>query len=247
MKINIVSKDPRYALVKEHLCRQGSVARVCLPCEIDECDCLLLSVKKELDISELELIFSRIKKETIVLCGSDERIDKLFNGKIINYSKNSDFVVKNAYLTAEATVSFLHSITKESFNKKRIFISGYGRIGKELCRILKALGSGVFCYARRQETREQMRLDGVNYAPIERCIECDIVINTVPSVIYYKELIDKIPKTTTIIELASLPYGFANMERVILGSGLPGKILTSSAADIIFDTICDILSLTKKE
>ena len=67
------------------------------------------------------------------------------------------------------------------------------------------------------------------------------------SVIFKKELIDIIPKETCIIDLASSPYGFENMECVHLASGLPGKILSNSAARVVFDTIIDILSEARKE
>lgn len=246
MKINIVSKDERYRLVKEQLCDKGLFSQICTKESVDECDFLLLSVKDEFSEGELIEILSKINKETVVLCGDNKKIDKLFNGKIIDYSKG-DFVIKNAYLTAEAAVSFLHSITKDTVRGKKVFISGYGRIGKELSKILKALGSRVFVYARRKETRSEISDDGMEYSPLEGCIECDIIINTVPCVIYPIALINRIPKKALIVELASQPYGFENMERVILASALPGKILPVGAASVVFDTIYNVLSETEEE
>lgn len=246
MKINIVSKDERYKLVNEHLCNEGICSKLCDVESVDKCDFLLLPLKDELENNELERLLLKIDKETVVLCGNNQKIYEMFEGKIIDYS-NDGFVIENAYLTAEAAVSFLHNLTKDTLKGKKVLVSGYGRIGKELCRILKAFGSTVFAYARREEVRMQMIKNGVAYIPLEKCAECDIILNTVPNVIYSSSLIDTIPHDTLIVELASQPYGFENMNRVILASGLPGKILPVGASFLVFDTVFNILSQMDKE
>ncbi len=245
MKVNIVSADERYRFVKELLCKEGVFAQICSANNVDECDFLLLSVKSELSDSELEEVFNRIDKDTAVLCGNDKRISALFNGEIINYSNDNDFLLKNANLTAEAAVSFLHATTKNTLRDKKVFISGYGRIGKELSRILKSLGSLVFAYARRKEVAEEMEKDGIENAPLEKCTECDIIINTVPSVIYSKELTSRIQKDTVIVELASAPYGFECLDGVKIAAALPGKILPYGAAKVVFDTAYNIIKQAK--
>ena len=242
MKINIVSSDQRYKIVSELLCESGHEAKICAPGEVDGADYLLLSVRRELTDSELRRVFSKINKETVVLCGEDERIDELFNGKRIVYSKDGDFLQKNANLTAEAAVSFLHSLTKDELRGRTIFISGYGRIGSLLCKHLINLGSLVSVYARREEVREQILKAGACSAHLDECVKADIVINTVPYPIFTKELIAKIPKDAFIVELASHPYGFESMERVVLASGLPGKILPIGASRAIYDTVIKFLS-----
>ena len=247
MKINIVSSDERYKLAKDLLNEKGYEARLCTPDNVDECNCLLLSVRRELSDDELEKVLTRITKETVVLCGDDERIEKLFDGKIINYSKDSDFLLQNARLTSEATVSFLHNCTKDELWGKTVFVSGYGRIGRELCRILKSLRCTVLAYARREDVRWKIQNDGVIPTKLCDCKNASIIINTVPCQIYTQEIIDEIPKDALIVELASKPYGFANMNRVILGSALPGKILPIGASKVVCDTVCKILSETEKE
>ena len=247
MKIDIVSTDQRYKVVCGLLCECGYDARICAPSEVGGADYLLLSVRKELSDGELKGVLSKISKETVVLCGDDERIDRLFNGKIIVYSNDSDFLLKNANLTAEATVSFLHSLIKDELRGRTVFVSGYGRIGRTLCKHLSEFGSSVFVYARRNEVRAQALKDGACPLSIDECVKADIIINTVPSPIFSKDLIEQIPKETFIVELASLPYGFESMERVVLASGLPGKILPIGAARAIFDTVTKILSQAETE
>lgn len=247
MKINIVSSDQRYKIVCDLLCENGYDAKICAPNGVDCASCLLLPVRKELSEKELEQVFSRINKETVVLCGEDERIDRFFCGKKIVYSQNCDFLQKNASLTAEATVSFLHTITKDELKDKIVYVSGYGRIGRLLCMNLKSLGSEVFAFAKREEVRAQMLKDGICPLPLEEAYKSDIIVNTVPFPIFTDEHIGKIPKKVIMVELASSPFGFENMDRVVLASGLPGRILPKGAAKVIYDTITKILSETEKE
>ena len=92
-----------------------------------------------------------------------------------------------------------------------------------------------------------MEKEGVSYLPLDRAGECDIIVNTVPSKIFNDQIISSIPKEACLVELASSPYGFSNMERVYLASGIPGKILTVSAARAVLDTVVNILSTIGKD
>lgn len=242
MRISIVSKDPRYIVVNELLKEKGFNSCVCTPDLLDSSDYLILSVRNELTDDELKDVFSKIDNDTIVLSGNKTSIECFFDGQIIEYSQKEEFLQRNAYLTAEATIPYLYSLTRDTLLGKSVFVSGYGRIGKHLCRLLKALGCKVLAYARREEVGAQINEDGYEFAPIESCVQCDVVINTVPFNIFTKELIANIPSKTYIVELASYPFGFENMERVNQGGGLPGRVLPSGAAQAVFDTINKILS-----
>ena len=247
MNICIVSRDKRYVKVNELLLANGYNSVLCTNCDILPCDVLILSVRDELTDTELEHLFSQIAKKTIVLCGNSKRVKEHFDGTIIDYSLNEEFLQANAYLTAEATITYLHSVIQESIQGKNIFVAGYGRIGQHLCKILALFGAKVCVYARRYEVKKLVEINGFINADLKDCINNQIIINTVPSVIFKKELIDTIPNETCVVDLASSPYGFENMECVHLASGLPGKILSNSAARVVFDTIIDILSEARKE
>lgn len=247
MKINIVSKDQRYIKVNELLLQRGYDSFICSLDTYTGCDCLILSVANELTDVELKELFAKTDSKTTVLSGNKQRIEKYFSGKIIDYGKEEAFLQKNALLTAEGTISYLHSLTKASLNNKKIFISGYGRIGKALCPILEALGAQIYVYARRKEVRKEIVSQGYISAELNCSTKCDIVINTVPAHIFSKELILNIPRDTFIVDLASYPYGFEDMERVNVASALPGKILPTSASHLVFDTIDNILSEAGKD
>lgn len=247
MRFNIVSTDARYSLVCDLLNEIGYEAKVCTVNSCDDCDVLILSVRNELSDIELSLLFSKVRKDTLILCGNKENAERHFKGKIIDYSQREDFLLKNAYLTAEGTISYLHQITKESLKNKNVFVCGYGRIGKELCKLLRSFGCNVYGYARRVEVIKQMECDGVHYKPIEKSYECEIIINTVPCNIFTNGITKKFSKGNYVVELASYPYGFENMDNINLASGIPGKILPVSAANVIFDTIISILSTEERD
>ena len=247
MKINIVSNDSRYFIVNQFLTSEGYDSNICTLENCEECDVLVFSVRFEIDDDNLKALLSRLDEKTLVLCGNNKTIFESFCGKAIDYSRNDIFVQKNAHLTAEGTISYLHSLTKESLLGKKVFVCGYGRIGKALCVLLEALGATVYSYARRQEAIKEMTDNGIIYLPYEKGRICDIIINTVPQNIFTKSIIDKIPKNRVLVDLASPPYGFEDMSRVNVAGGIPGRILPISGAGVIFDTIKSILSLNGKE
>ena len=247
MNICIMSSDKRYIKLRELLCKKGYTVELITDNKIPTCDVIILSVRNEYSDEELRYIFSQVSKEATVLCGNSERIKRFFSGCVIDYSINEDFLKANAYLTAEATVSLLHNLTEDSLYSKNIFIAGYGRIGKSLCKILSHLGASVHVYARRNEVKQLVEADGFCSSDLDDCVNCQIIINTVPSIIFTNDLICRIPNEAYLIDLASSPYGFENMQRVCIASGLPGKVLTNGASKVVLDTILCALSFTGKE
>ena len=247
MKIRIVSADKRYIKVNELLLQRGYDSFISSYEDRCGCDCLLLSVRDELKDEQLRQLFQSIDKKTTVLCGNGERIKGYFSGKVIDYGKDSDFLLKNAVLTAEATLPYLYEATNASLFEKRIFVAGYGRIGKALCKLLKSMGMQVEAYARRAEVVAEMRDDGVAFADLSEGCRSEIIINTVPFKIFTGDIMARIPEDTQIIDLASAPYGFEDMTKVKIASGLPGKYLPVSASAAVFDTVCKSLSSNESE
>ncbi len=240
MKIDIVSRDKRYAYLNQMLTENGFNSNLAMPDEAQEANVLILSVRDELTDSELKQALNNLSPQALVLTGNGERIKKYYDGRVIDYSKNEDFLLKNAYLTAEAMVSLWHSVVCESPSGKRILICGYGRIGKYLAKIFSSLRAKIYIYARREEVREQIKKDGYTPVLLDFSSQADSVFNTVPSLIFSSAQIEKIPLGTLLFELASKD-GFEDTQRVIFAKGLPGKILPLGAGRAIYDTILPFL------
>lgn len=240
MNIDIVSRDKRYFYLNDFLCQAGYNSRICKPNEVDYPNILILSVRNELTDKELEEVFTKTSTETIVFSGTENRIKEYFTGKVIDYSKNEDFLEKNAYLTAEAMLTIWHSKLEESPKGKSILISGYGRIGKHLARIFSNMGATIYIYARRKEVREEIKKDGYTPVLLDFSKNVDAIFNTAPAQIFSNEIISKIPPNTQIFDLASV-CGFEKQDRVKFALGLPGKILPKDASRAIYDTILPFL------
>lgn len=237
MKINIVSTDKRYMYLSQLLLSDGHDVKITTCDRVDDCDALILPLRQESSDSQLEDMLKRIDSNTLVVSGYSDKIKELFDGMVFDYSGSEMLLQGNAYLTAEATIPVVLENTEKSLDGMKLFVSGYGRIGKILCRLFSSLGAKVFAYARRDEVKGEILADGYSYAAIEYAPKCDVIINTAPAVIYSKQLIDEIPTSSTIIELASYPGGFENTERVVKATGLPGKLLPKSASKHIYDAI----------
>lgn len=248
MKINIVSRDKRFEYVNSILKGLNYCSEIVTADKVNECDALVFSPARELSDLEISTALSRIKSNTVVFSGGVEGIKKFTHNKVIDYSFNNErFLVENANLTAEATVSYIHTLTKQSVRNKRILICGYGRIGRFLAEILSSLGAHICVFSRRSYVLKEILEQGYEAIALDGAVCVDIVLNTTPEVLFKSELIDKIPNTTYLIELASSPGGFEKTERVNFASSLPGKILTRSAGELMAEAIHSVLLSTRKD
>lgn len=245
MVINIASRDKRYILLNEMLKARGYESALVEGEGAKDADVLILSVRRELDDNALDELFGALSKKTVVLSGNAHLLSERYGREVIDYTEGEEFLQKNAYLTAESCVSYLHSLSGEALRGKKFFISGYGRIGKHLAKILCTFSEKIFIYARRQEVRAEIENDGFIPSSLDTACECDYVLNTVPYPIFSDTLISKIPKESYIVELAS-SCGFESTERVSFALGLPGKILPASAARVIYEAILPYLEKERK-
>ena len=232
MKINIISNDKRYYYLNEMLKNKGYESKICKIYDEFNADVVILPVKKEHSDLELFELFDRLDKNTLLLSS--------YGKNNINYAKSEGFLKKNAFLTAEGALCLYYNEIKQTLFYKKIVILGYGRIGKYLAKMLKNQGAAVFVYARRDEVKTEIALDGYNVVELQEINDVlpFAIFNTVPQEVF-------VERTDAFkIELAS-KSGFKYRENVINGSGLPGKLFPKSAAKIIYDEIIPIL--TSKE
>ena len=151
----------------------------------------------------------------------------------------------NADLTAHIACALLTSKYQVyPLSKKKILVCGYGRIGKELCRLLRNEGARVVAAARRPEVQREImaQCDGVlNIYDLEQNIcDFDVVFNTVPSPVISRRELRNVNDHALLIELASYPYGIdleeAEQQKVaaFLEAGLPGKYMPDLEARNMF-------------
>ena len=184
-----------------------------------------------------------------------ESADAVFGGMsdekwLRDYYKREELVIKNAHITAECAVSLVQNELLSPVCGKKILIIGFGRIGKELSRLLRAMGADISVSARRAEHKAMIEAMGCRALNTNRLSgstsDFDVIINTVPERVVFAETIDETKASCLFIELASEPYGIdgeyaKNVRRYVLASGLPGKMMPLGAAEAIRDTIYNML------
>lgn len=167
--------------------------------------------------------------------------------QIYDYMKSSAVAIWNAVATAEGAIC--EAIRRSPYNlyQHTCLVVGYGRCGKVLADRLTNLGATVIVSARSSEKRA--------CAEVSHCLSlteatdlstCQWLFNTVPAPIVDKSLIDRLPDTAVIIDLASAPGGcdlaYCAQKGLdaALYPGLPAKYAPKSSAEIIFQRLNEI-------
>ena len=121
-----------------------------------------------------------------------------------------------------------------TLNGSNVIVTGYGRIGKYLSRLLSALGATVTVFARKQTDFALIKAAGLTpasylYLP-DAAMKADALYNTVPARIIGRDALEAL-RGGLIIDLAASPFGCDLSEaaeaevRVIRAGGLPGKVV----------------------
>lgn len=193
---------------------------------------------------------------------------KVFGGVIISsiekYVKNGDFlffdyyrddfIIPNAYLTAEGAIKAFLENSLKSINRSKCLVMGYGRIGKLLCRILKNFGANVTACARNIKDKALVDISGYRFintnkiANDESLPSYDVIFNTIPAAVIDKNVLAKLSPESIIIDLASEPGGVDKTSakkmniKIFHELGIPGKYFPKSAGEITKKTIYQIIT-----
>ncbi len=242
-EISIISSDERYAALNGMLLEKGFNSSICTVDTLKNPDILILPIKSTLCDEEFSRIFQNLKRSAFVFCGDCERVRNYFAGRIIDYSKDEAFLDRNAYITAECTISIILGRLKKSLSESKCAVIGYGRIGKHLCKMLMALNCFVTAFARREQSRKEAVENGLDAKEISELLndDYDIIINTAPSKIISRDTSNKIPKKCIVIDLASMPGGFEDESYPERALALPGKMMPISAGRAIFDFVYEYI------
>lgn len=200
------------------------------------------------DEAKLSDLFSQ---NQLVIGGmmSDEMKENLeeFEIKYIDYFDSESYVLKNAYLTSQGAVKLLFDNASDYLVGKHVLVTGFGRIGKSLALMLKAIGLKVYVVARRDEAladASSLGFDVFRFSQLKSTLfYFDYIFNTVPSTVFSEKDIERIGNDTIYFELASKPYG-ADKEfferygkKHILAAALPGRFYPKAVAENIFSFI----------
>lgn len=174
-------------------------------------------------------------------------IKKLFSeNKIYDCYSREDFQLLNAVPTAEGIAEIALRELPVTVNGATVVVFGFGRTGKAIGELFKAMGADVIIGARRASVLAEVEKRGFKTVNISDDFDIPekigMAVNTVPAEILSEKHLIQL-KGCLYAEAASAPYG-TDLEKaraagvnVILASGLPGKIAPESAGEIIAKTI----------
>lgn len=202
-----------------------------------------------------EEIFDKMKSGQIFIAG---RINKkiidmgIARGiKIIDILEQEQMAILNAIPTAEGAIQLAMENLKTTLHSSNILVTGYGRIGKVLTSMLKGFGANIFVTFRNQQ--DYANIKTLNYTPLSYenlnnfLPTMDLIINTVPNMIFDKSNLKYINHDCFFIDLASKPFGIDFEEskkeglNVIWAPSLPGKVAPITAATYIIETVNNII------
>ncbi len=188
-----------------------------------------------------------LENKTIFVGNMPEDIQEILKQKqneVIDFMKKEEFAVLNAIPTAEATIEIILKNTNKILQGSHCLILGFGRIGKVLAHKLQGLSVNVTCMITNEVEKAWATAYGYQTTTIEKLQnyytkikQYDIIINTIPKIIFKEEL-KEIKKETLVIDLASKPYGIdrkiVEEENInfIEALGLPRKISTNDISKI---------------
>ncbi|MBR2151891.1 MAG: dipicolinate synthase subunit DpsA [Clostridia bacterium] len=268
---NILSKNGHichiYGLEKAEGIYENVIKADAISAAIKGCDGVILPVPVSKDgikiiapFSDDDIylaeVFCAADKNTSVFGGMVSKnlmeIASLRGIKIYDYMDDEKVKIKNAELTAEGALEIAINRTKHSIFGSNILVCGYGRIGKFIAKYLKALGGNVTVTSRNDDTLTEGLLHGysaINTKKIHTGIEkYNLIINTVPTLIFDEMILKKCKNDVKIIDLASAPGG-VDFEKaktlgvdVIHALSLPGKTAPKTAAKIITNSILEKLN-----
>lgn len=190
---------------------------------------------------QLAVIAARYPASAYLLGGMDAAAQELLAGRrVIDLLMDEAFLVYNALLTAQGAVCSFLKDSETALCGTRCVVTGYGRIAKLLCGLLKAHAAKVTAVARKYSDLEVIRAEGMTALHMTSLAyalrRADVVFNTVPERIFGEEELKSIPEAARVIELASPPYGLDISRAKELGldvrieAGLPGRYFPVSAA-----------------
>ncbi len=202
---------------------------------------------------EKELIFNKNLKSKITFGGITPNLEsytKKYGFCIKNYYIE-EFILQNALITAESAIQIALEKSKIILNNSKCLVTGYGRIGKILSKILKNLGAQVFVYTKNLDDILWAKINNyetINIKKLTKKVNFDFIFNTVPEIILDENNLNLIEVSSLILDLASEPGGVNKLIceelgiKLVRSLGIPGKKFPKSAGEILVKTIYKIIS-----
>ncbi|MDR1631141.1 MAG: hypothetical protein LBS36_13160 [Oscillospiraceae bacterium] len=168
-----------------------------------------------------------------------------------DYFASEELALLNAVPTAEGVVGTIIFNLPITVKDAKVAITGFGRCGAATAKALGALGAEITIVVRGSVAVAKAQIEGYHTCYLKDFAAAagsfDAIVNTVPSLIIDRSILESMNPETPVIEIASAPFGVdfeAAQElkiKVIKEGSIPGRTAPKTAGKIISETICHIL------
>ena len=222
---------------------------------------LLIQCDKSISIPLSYIIDLAVKNGCRLIVGGIipremQRLSEMEGILIEDFYLSESLQRKNALASAEGAVMISMEHTEKTVCGSKMLVCGFGRIGSRLATMLTSLGADVIIAARSDAALCEASMSGYESVRIgddtvelsKTASESDVIFNTVPAIVFNKNVLRTMKSKPLYIEIASSPGGIdvcAAREYaipVIFAPSIPGRYAPISAGEYIFDTIKEILS-----
>lgn len=161
--------------------------------------------------------------------------------------QDADYLAENAMITAHCAVKVALRALPVTLKDQPVLVAGWGRIGKCLAKLLRDMGARVTLSARKESDMAMIRALGYDAMdPAEqgyRLIAFRVIFNTVPEMIFPKDILQYSREDCLKIDLASL-HGMDGND-VIVAKGLPNQEAPESSGNLIAKTVLRLRGVTQ--
>jgi len=179
----------------------------------------------------------------VTVCGGMLKHHALEGFRTIDLLEDPFYIAENARITAHCALRLAMQRLPVTLHGCPILVIGWGRIGKCLAQLLKAVGAHVTVAARKESDRAMLSALGYGCADTQELgnslARFRVIFNTVPEMVLPKEEMFDCPADCLKIDLASRPG--MDAPDVIWARGLPGKDVPETSGVLIARTLLRLL------
>lgn len=244
-----IQKEP----LKESIFR--TVTAVILPVGGTDASGKVVATYSNDDLYFLKEYVEQLPANAVVYTGiANGYIQKLLSAydiPIVSIFQRDDIAIFNSIPTAEGTLQKAIEMTDQTIHQSNTFIIGFGRIGKTLARLFKAVGAEVTVVAKKGKQQARIIEMGCSFIPstdLKHFIQhADICINTVPTLVITPDIIDHMSDSIRVIDVASSPGGmdflYAKQSGIQYAHllGIPGKTAPVTAGHILASVLTECI------
>jgi len=166
-----------------------------------------------------------------------DRIPKGYHA--VDLLEDPFYVTENARITAHCAIRLTMEKLPCTLHGLPVLVVGWGRIGKCLAKLLKALGAYVTVAARKEADRAMLDALGYDTLDTKQLSGCllrfRVIFNTAPEMVLPAEVMESAGADCLKIDLASKPG--IDAPDVLFARGLPGRYAPESSGALIAKTL----------